>query len=92
MGAAQANPLGKERGGLVEKKFKRIYFSFYSFFFFFLAALRGMRDLSCNQRSNLGPLQWKHGVLSTGPSEMSQLEETERLVSNLGVDWGGEGC
>lgn len=29
MGAAQANALGKERGGLVEKKFKHIYFSFY---------------------------------------------------------------
>ena len=71
MGAAQANALGKERGGPVEKKFKPISFSL----FFFLAVLHGMRDLSWDQRSNLGPLQWKHGVLSTGPPGMSQLKK-----------------
>ena len=42
---------------------------FLSFLFFiFLATLQGMQDLSSSdhQGSNRGPLQWKHGVLTTG--------------------------
>ena len=34
-------------------------------FFFFLAAPRSMQDVS--SLSNPCPLQWKHGVLTTGP-------------------------
>ena len=44
MGAAQANALGKERGGLAEKNLSTFIFHFTDFFF--LAALHGIRDLS----------------------------------------------
>ena len=50
--------MGNESGGLSKD----------SDSFLFLAAPRGMRDLSSpTQGLNLCPLQWKCGVLTTGP-------------------------
>ena len=44
------------------------FFGLYVFGIFFLAVLFGMWDLSFpNQGSNPCPLQWEHGVLTTGP-------------------------
>ena len=44
------------------------------FFFFFLAAPRGVWDLSSLIRDQTRcPLQWKHGVLTTGPPGKSLL-------------------
>ena len=40
----------------------------FSFRYLFLATLRGMWNFS-NHESNPRPLQWKHGILTTGPPE-----------------------
>ena len=47
------------------------FLSFSSFFFFFGHSMRHGGNFP-NQRSNACPLQWKHGVLTTGPPGKSQ--------------------
>ena len=56
----------------VEGIFKTLHISVESslgpdFFFFFLAAMHGMWDQIPDQGSNLCPVQWKNGFLTTGP-------------------------
>ena len=88
MGAAQANALGKERGGPVEKKFKPISFSL--FFFFFGCTSWHVGSFLGSEIKPGSPAVEAWSIIHWTTRDVP-VEETERLVSNLGVGvgWGG---
>ena len=55
-----------------QRKAPYLCFVLFVCFFFFLAIPLGCRILVLDQGQNLCPLQWKHGVLTTGPPGKSQ--------------------
>ena len=70
-----------DNGTLNVQKTYRYLSGNYSFFFFFFAMLQWLAgSLFPDQGSNLYLLQWKHGVLTTGPPEKSQRKLQSRFA------------